>query len=138
MKYGVPGQRLQQWQQWRDPHPHTHIPTFDEMKCTVYGLFDKGNLLDLIRNFIVFETEHGQTVKKVARYQQFRAANKIVDRALGLDLTSAERRGIIWHTQGSGKSLTMVFAARQVVERSPPCSSRPSSSWLIGSSFRTR
>lgn len=114
MKYGVPGMRLQYWQQWRDPHPHTHISAFDEMKCTVYGLFDRGNLLDMIRNFIIFETEYGRTVKKVARYQQFRAANKIVDRGLALSEPSDQRRGIVWHTQGSGKSLTMIFAARKL------------------------
>ncbi|TAK28843.1 MAG: HsdR family type I site-specific deoxyribonuclease [Chloroflexota bacterium] len=114
MKYGIPGAQLQYWQQWRDPHPHTHIPSFDEMKCTIYGLFDRGNLLDIIQNFIVFETEHGQTVKKIARYQQFRAANKIVTRALELKQPSGLRRGIVWHTQGSGKSLTMLFAARKL------------------------
>ncbi len=114
MKYGVPGAQLQYWQQWRDPTPHTHIPSFDEMKCTVYGLFDRGNLLDIIQNFIVFETEQGKLVKKIARYQQFRAANKIVERALGLETPSNIRRGIVWHTQGSGKSLTMIFAARKL------------------------
>lgn len=114
MKYGIPGARLQYWQQWRDPYPHTHIPSFDEMKCTIYGLFDRNNLLDIIRNFIVFETEHGRLVKKIARYQQFRAANKIVARALETSKPSSQRRGIVWHTQGSGKSLTMLFAARKL------------------------
>jgi len=114
MKYGVPGAPLQFWQQWRDPAPHTHIPSFDEMKCTVYGLFDRGNLLDIIRNFIVFETEQGKLIKKVARYQQFRAANKLVERSLALTDPSPARRGIVWHTQGSGKSLTMIFAARKL------------------------
>ena len=84
------------------------------MKCTVYGLFDRRNLLDIIQNFIVFETEQGKLVKKLARYQQFRAANKLVERALGLEAPSNERRGIVWHTQGSGKSLTMIFAARKM------------------------
>lgn len=114
MKYGTPGTRLQYWQQWRDPYPHTRIPSFDEMKCTIYGLFDRGNLLDIIRNFIVFETEEGQVVKKIGRYQQFRAANKIVERALEFGKASNQRRGIVWHTQGSGKSLTMLFAARKL------------------------
>lgn len=84
------------------------------MKCTVYGLFDRGNLLDVIANFIVFDAEEGRRVKKVTRYHQFRAANKIVDRALGIGQPSSVRRGIVWHTQGSGKSLTMIFAARKL------------------------
>ncbi len=114
MKYGAPGTRLQFWHQWLDPYPHTHISKFDEMKCTIYGIFDKGNLLDIVRNFIIFETENGQVVKKIARYQQFRSANMIVDRALEIERPSGERRGIVWHTQGSGKSLTMLFAARKL------------------------
>jgi type I restriction enzyme R subunit len=114
MKYGVPGSLLQYWQQWRDPAPHTAIPSFDEMKCTLYGLFDQKNLLDIIKNFIIFDIEEGKRVKKIARYQQFRATNKMVDRALDVDVPSGERRGIVWHTQGSGKSLTMIFAARKL------------------------
>jgi type I restriction enzyme R subunit len=114
MKYGVPGTLLQYWQQWRDPSPHTHISSFDEMKCTLYGLFDRGNILDIIANFVVFDVEDGTRIKKIARYQQYRAANEIVDRALGLEQPSSERRGIVWHTQGSGKSLTMIFAARKL------------------------
>lgn len=113
MLYGVPGAPLQYWQQWRDPHPH-QIPALDEMKVTLHGLLDRGNLLDLIQNFIVFETDQGKTVKKVARYQQYRAANKIVERALQLGKPRSERKGIVWHTQGSGKSLTMIMAARKL------------------------
>jgi type I restriction enzyme R subunit len=62
----------------------------------------------------VFETEDGKTVKKVARYQQFRAANKLVSRARQLEKPRGWRRGIVWHTQGSGKSLTILFAARKL------------------------
>lgn len=114
MKYGVPGALLQYWQQWRDPSPHTEMLSFDEMKCTLYGLFDRGNLLDIIANFVIFDIEDGKRIKKIARYHQFRAANKIVDRAMGVDQPTGERRGIVWHTQGSGKSLTMIFAARKL------------------------
>ena len=114
MKYGVPGAPLQFWHQWRDPAPHTQIPSFDEMKCTLYGLFDRKNLLDLIQNFIVYDTERGVVIKKVARYQQLRAANKMVERAIGLARPSGERRGIVWHTQGSGKTLTMIFCPRKL------------------------
>jgi len=113
MFYGVPGVPFHKWQQWRDPAPHS-IPEFEEMKCGVYGLLDRRNLLDLIQNFIVFQTEEGKTVKKIARYQQFRAANKLVERAIKLGADRSWRRGIVWHTQGSGKSLTMLFAARKL------------------------
>ncbi len=65
---GIPGRRLQFWLQWRDPWPHA-IDEFDEMKVSLYGLFDRANLLDFIRHFIIFVTKDGKTEKVVARYQ---------------------------------------------------------------------
>ena len=79
-KYGIPGTKFHTWHQWRDPSPHNQIPTTDTMKCSIFGLLDRGNLLDILRNFVVFEVEQGVPVKKVARYQQFAAANEIVRR----------------------------------------------------------
>jgi len=114
MCYGVPGAKFHTWRQWRDPAPHTYIDPFDEMKCGVYGLFDKNNLTDLIRNFIVFDKDRGASVKKLARYQQFRAANELVNRSLEVEKPRGWRRGIVWHTQGSGKSLTMLFASKKL------------------------
>ena len=73
----------------------------------VYSLLKPDHLTDLIANFIVFETRENVTIKKIARYQQFRAVNKIVQRVLDGEMKS----GLIWHTQGSGKSLTMLFTA---------------------------
>jgi len=85
----------------------------------VWGLLNKKNFLDLIQNFVVFETREGTTVKKIARYQQFRAVNKIVDRVIKGEM----KTGLIWHTQGSGKSLTMLFTAwklRKLTELNNP------------------
>jgi type I restriction enzyme R subunit len=113
-RYGVPNTKFHTWHEWRDPSPHTHIPASDTMKRTVYGLFDRGNLLDIVRNFIVFEVEESKPVKKVARYQQFAAANEIAHRSLDLDREQEWRRGLVWHTQGSGKSLTILFAAKKL------------------------
>ncbi|MBT5228930.1 MAG: type I restriction endonuclease subunit R [Methylococcales bacterium] len=59
---------------------------------------------------VLFEPVEGKLIKKVARYQQFRAVNKVIQR-LKAGTTRKERSGIIWHTQGSGKSLTMVMLA---------------------------
>lgn len=113
-RYGVPGTKFHKWHEWRDPTPHNFIPEQDRMKRSVYGLLDRGNLLDILRNFIVFEVEEGRPVKKVARYQQFAAANEIVRRSLDLDREQEWRRGLVWHTQGSGKSLTILFAAKKM------------------------
>ncbi len=115
MMYGVPGRRLQFWLQWRDPYPH-EVDEFDEMKVSLYGLFDRANLLDFIRHFIVFVTKDGKTEKVVVRYQQFDAVRDIMERATDLSLPAEKRRGLIWHTQGSGKTLTMIYAARSLWE----------------------
>ncbi len=115
MMYGVPGRRLQFRLQWRDPWPH-EIDEYDEMKVSLYGLFDRGNLLDFIRHFIIFVTKDGKTEKVVVRYQQFLAVQDILNRATDLTRPSEKRRGLIWHTQGSGKTLTMIYAARSLRE----------------------
>ncbi|MEK6544574.1 MAG: type I restriction endonuclease subunit R, partial [Elusimicrobiota bacterium] len=73
----------------------------------IAALFNKNNFLDIIRNFIVFDTQEGKVTKKICRYQQFAAVQKIARRVL----EEKEKKGIIWHWQGSGKSLTMLFAA---------------------------
>lgn len=74
------------------------------------GMFNKDNFLDLLQNFIIFETDDGRLIKKVARYQQFRAVNKVIER-LKTGKDRKEKSGVVWHTQGSGKSLTMVMLA---------------------------
>ncbi len=74
------------------------------------GLFSPANFLDIIRNFTVYETVDGRMIKKIARYQQFRAVHKTIQR-LKAGTSKKDKGGIIWHTQGSGKSLTMVMLA---------------------------
>ncbi len=74
------------------------------------GMFNPSSFLDLIRNFIIFEPIDGRLIKKVARYQQYRAVNKVIER-LKTGADRREKSGIVWHTQGSGKSLTMVMLA---------------------------
>lgn len=79
----------------------------DPVKSSVFSLFDKKTLLDLISNYILFEKEREQLRKKLAMYQQVRAANLIVERVL----EGRIKKGLVWHFQGSGKTLTMLFAA---------------------------
>ena len=74
------------------------------------GMFNPASFLDLIRNFIIYEPIDGRLIKKVARYQQYRAVNKVIER-LKTGADRREKSGIVWHTQGSGKSLTMVMLA---------------------------
>lgn len=74
------------------------------------GIGRPASLLELVRTFVAFETEHGRTVKKLARYQQFRAVGRAMQRIRAAE-TSGQRGGVVWHTQGSGKSLTMHWLA---------------------------
>jgi len=76
----------------------------------IAGMFNRTGFLDLIQNFIIFEPVEGKLIKKVARYQQFRAVNKVIER-LKTGTDRKEKSGVVWHTQGSGKSLTMVMLA---------------------------
>lgn len=76
------------------------------------GLLAPQNLLDIVRSFVVFEPDHntGRAVRKLCRYQQFTAVNKAIERARTAK-KPADRGGVVWHTQGSGKSLTMLWLA---------------------------
>jgi type I restriction enzyme R subunit len=81
------------------------------------GVFRKDHLLDLVSHFVVFEGEaDGSLVKKLAGYHQFHAVNKALDTTVAASRPTGDRRiGVVWHTQGSGKSLTMVFYAGKVI-----------------------
>lgn len=90
-----------------------------EQERLIAGLLTPAHLLDVIRHFMLFMQAEGQTIKTVCRYQQYRAVNKALNK-LKTGKTrkqhgeSDQRGGIIWHTQGSGKSLTMVFLVRKL------------------------
>jgi len=83
-------------------------------EVVIAGLLNKEILLDVLRHFSIFmEIKEGVLIKIVCRYQQYRAVGKIIDR-LREGHTGQERSGVVWHTQGSGKSLTMVFLVRKL------------------------
>jgi len=97
-----------------------------QLEVLIKGMLNKITLLDLIRHFIVFEKSKKediesnltfiQTTKKLAGYHQYFAVNKAIERTLQAASQNGNRKGgVIWHTQGSGKSLTMVFYTGKVV-----------------------
>src|SRR5262249_42641152 len=97
-------------------HGGTHLHS---QQMLVAGMLRPAHLLDLMRNFTVFQQVEGKTRKVGARYQQFRAVHKAVTRlqegrTRRHGAERDERGGIIWHTQGSGKSLSMVFLVRKM------------------------
>ncbi|MBX3635363.1 MAG: type I restriction endonuclease subunit R [Rubrivivax sp.] len=90
-----------------------------EQERLVAGLLRPAHLLDVVRHFMLFMAADGQTVKSVGRYQQHRAVNRALHRlrtgaTRRQDGENDRRGGIVWHTQGSGKSLTMVFLMRKL------------------------
>lgn len=79
-----------------------------EQDKLLIALFKKERVLDIIRHFVLFELDEGITIKKLPRYQQIRATNKTIARL------QAGEGGVVWHTQGSGKSLTMAYVTRKL------------------------
>lgn len=119
-KYGTVGTPYRHWAEWKEPYPRSRADFVNRLgrdpsaqDVLLAGLLAPENLLDLVRNFIVFETEQGRRIKKLARYQQFIAVQEAVKRIEGAG-DPAQRGGVIHHTQGSGKSLTMVFLASKL------------------------
>jgi len=113
--------------QWKRKLPNGDIdndPDTNELEILTQGMLNKDTLLDLIRHFTVFEkiktvdpkTEVVtlQTIKKLAAYHQYYAVNKAVESVIVATKTS-HRGGVLWHTQGSGKSLSMVFLSGKLV-----------------------
>jgi type I restriction enzyme R subunit len=105
--------------EWKTPYPNTEAKLTREsgrppnaQEILFEGMLAPANLLDLFRNFIVFERDEktGRTVRKLCRYQQYAAVNKAIARARS-SASPEERGGVVWHTQGSGKSLTMLWLA---------------------------
>ena len=106
--------------EWKDPYPYKltdikpggGVPSSQEV--LVAGMLEPSHLLDIIQNYIVFiDDDEGRTIKIVPRYMQYRGARKIVER-----LRKEKAGGTLWHTQGSGKSLTMMFVIRKMFNSS--------------------
>ena len=78
-------------------------------------MFDPATLMDIIRNFMFYRIEFGNATKVITRYMQYRAVNKIVDRVINnTEGKTDKKKGLIWHWQGSGKTLEMIFAANKL------------------------
>lgn len=89
-----------------------------ELETLLKGLFRHDVLLDLIRNFTVFEIDAEKIIKKIAAYHQYHAVNKAIECTMDASSPSGDKRaGVIWHTQGSGKSLSMAFYAGKIIQQ---------------------
>ena len=79
----------------------------------IVGLLSPGTLLDILRDYVVYELDHGKLIKKLPRYQQYRAVTAAMKRVTE-GRRPEKRGGVVWHTQGSGKSLTMLWLATKL------------------------
>jgi type I restriction enzyme R subunit len=102
---------------WKTKDGKTEASHLDMgMQVMFKGMLNKQTLLDLIRQFIVFEKSDSKTLKKVAAYHQYYAVNKAVESTvIASSETGDQSGGVIWHTQGSGKSLSMVFYSGKLI-----------------------
>lgn len=102
---------------WKTKDGRTTADTLQpQLEVMFTGMLNKQTLLDLIHHFIVFEKNKDKTLKKVAAYHQYYAVNKAVTTTQTASADKGDRRaGVVWHTQGSGKSLSMVFYTGKLV-----------------------
>lgn len=100
--------------------------TISQLETMIQGMLNPITMLDLVRNFIVYEKSKKEdvktgittieTVKKMAAYHQYYAVNKAVERTIKASAEGGDKKGgVVWHTQGSGKSLSMVFYTGKIV-----------------------
>ncbi|MEN6356538.1 MAG: type I restriction endonuclease subunit R [Armatimonadota bacterium] len=112
-RVGALGAGKEWFKPWRalDETPGT------QLQALLEGVFEKRHFLDLIRYFILFEDAGGgEVIKKIAGYHQFHAVNAALESTVKAAQAGGDHRvGVVWHTQGSGKSLTMAFYAGRVI-----------------------
>lgn len=104
---------------WKTIDSRAVVSDRPQLEVLVRGVFEPARFLDLLRNFIVHSEEREGLVKRVAKYHQFWAVNAAVASAIAAAGPDGDRRGgVVWHTQGSGKSFEMLCFAAKVM-RSP-------------------
>ncbi len=87
-----------------------------QLEVLIKGMFQRDRFLDIIKHFVLFQSDGKETIKILAGYHQYHAVNKAVESTERSTMENGDRRiGVIWHTQGSGKSLSMVFYAGKLV-----------------------
>ncbi|HTV48307.1 MAG TPA: type I restriction endonuclease subunit R [Phycisphaerae bacterium] len=99
---------------------HIELGSVPQMQVLAAGMLHPERLLDLIRYFSVFEDDGHKLEKKTASYHQYFAVNKAIACTVNASTEKGDKRiGVIWHTQGSGKSLSMAFYAGKIIQQSP-------------------
>ena len=125
-RVGTVGSAANHFARWAKPHSMTDGDVEQlcdrkprEQEILIAGLLSKRNLLEHLQNFVLYDTKGGKRIKMIAKHQQFRAVTQCVDR---LNDKNTDRGGVVWHTQGSGKSFSMLWFAMQLMYKfeNPP------------------
>jgi type I restriction enzyme R subunit len=110
LRYGSIRMPIDLWGPWRDEE-HQEEGNLGHARTTVESLMRPGVVLDILQNFTLFATDKKhRRIKVICRYQQYETTNKMIARVVA----GYPKKGLIWHFQGSGKSLLMVFAAQKL------------------------
>jgi type I restriction enzyme, R subunit len=107
-RFGSIRMPLESWAPWRNEDATKGGLTEVQAACKV--MLSPAVLLDILKNFTATASHRGRKIKLICRFQQYYATNQIVDRVVAGRI----KKGLIWHFQGSGKSLLMVFAAQKL------------------------
>ncbi|MGB9169464.1 MAG: HsdR family type I site-specific deoxyribonuclease, partial [Nitrososphaeraceae archaeon] len=129
-RHGAVGTSLNHYGRWSEAYPLS-LPDIENMckrkpreqEILIAGMLTKSHVLDLLKNYVIYETVNNKKIKKIAKHQQYRVVTKAVDRVTNIDgQYVADKGGVVWHTQGSGKSLSMLWLATQLMYKfgNPP------------------
>src|SRR5829696_9246712 len=130
-RHGTIGASVNHYARWSEAHPLslTDIEKMSkskprEQEILIAGMLNKNHILDLLKNYVIYEVVNNKKIKKLAKHQQYRVVTKAVEK---LESDKKEKKvtdkgGVIWHTQGSGKSLSMLWLATQLMYKfgNPP------------------
>ncbi len=107
----------ERFMRWRTIKDESDKPILEyELDTLIKGFFEKEHFLDYIENFVLFEDDGKNIIKKIAGYHQFHAVRAGVASIIEASLNKTKRGGVVWHTQGSGKSITMVCLTTKLVK----------------------
>ena len=120
-KHGCIDSNSNLYSRWSDTYPYNDDEVDKlskrkprEQERLIIGMLNKKTLIDILENYVIFDNANKEKIKKLARHQQFRAVSKAIKQLEITVNSSSNLGGTIWHSQGSGKSLTMFWLAKQV------------------------
>ena len=119
-RYGAINAPKDHYYPWRET-PKKYQDIENEVKKAIYSMLNHQTLLDILKYFVFYGEREAKTIKIIPRYMQYYATNKIIHRIR----KGRHKSGLIWHTQGSGKSYTMLFTAYKIMQTQPIQNPRP-------------